>query len=53
MMYPVIATLLFRSGARWLLFNLFASAGMLALELAYVAHRISRRAVPPPTRRFL
>lgn len=47
MMYPVITTFLFRSGARWLLLTLLANAGVLALEFAYAADRITARSGRP------
>jgi hypothetical protein len=53
MMYSVVATFLFRSGARWLVLSLLANASVFALELAYVADRITGRSALAPRRRFL
>jgi hypothetical protein len=53
MMYPVITTFLFRSGARWLVLGLLAHANVVVLELAHVADRITGRTPLVPRRRFL
>lgn len=52
MMYPVITTFLFRSGARWLVLALLANASVFALELAHVADRMTGRTALVPRRRF-
>lgn len=52
MMYPVITTFLFRSGARWLVLALLANVNVFALELAHAADRMAGRTPLVPRRRF-